>query len=58
MFFIDSEYKDLEKAEKYYLMAVEKEYSLAMTNLGVLYETEYKDLRASRKILLNGSGKR
>ena len=33
----ESEYKDYEKAEKYYLMAVEKEESQAMNNLGVLY---------------------
>jgi len=47
-----TEYKDMKKAEKYYLMAVEKDEARAMYNLAVLYQTEYKDMKKAEKYYL------
>ncbi|MDM8522396.1 tetratricopeptide repeat protein [Desulfococcaceae bacterium HSG8] len=41
--------KNYEKAEKYYLMAAEKDHPLAMTNLGWLYEDNFTDYRKAEK---------
>lgn len=44
--------KDFKKAEKYYLMAVEKNQSEAMSNLALLYQIELKDLIKAEKYFL------
>ncbi|NJL59736.1 MAG: sel1 repeat family protein [Desulfobacteraceae bacterium] len=41
--FIYVNLKEYEEAEKYYLMAAEKDSVAAMNNLGVLYEENFKD---------------
>jgi TPR repeat protein len=48
----ETEFKDFKKAEKYYLMAVEKEHADAMFNLALLYETEFKDFKKAEKYYL------
>ena len=44
--------KDIAKAEKYFLKAVEKGHAGAMNNLAGLYKTEYKDSRKAEEYLL------
>ncbi len=44
--------RDFEKAEKYYLLAVEKGDAEAMHNLAFLYEREYKDFKRAEKYYL------
>ncbi|MCP4696543.1 MAG: hypothetical protein GY862_06810, partial [Gammaproteobacteria bacterium] len=44
--------KEYARAEKYYLMATEKEHAVAMNNLAVLYENEYKDYVKAKKYYL------
>ena len=46
------ELKQYEKAEKYYLMAVEKENVGAMFSLGILYQYELKDYQKAEKYFL------
>ncbi len=48
----NTEFKDLKKAEKFFLMAVEKEHPGAMNNLAVLYKNEFKDLKKAEKFYL------
>jgi len=47
-----SEFKSLRKAEKYYLMAVEKGHLGAMNNLAVLYKNEFKSYDKAKKYYL------
>jgi TPR repeat protein len=44
-----TEFKDFEKAEQYYKMAVEKGLDWAMNNLAQLYQTEFKDLEKAEQ---------
>ncbi len=43
---------DFKMAEKYYLMAVEKEHVSAMYNLALLYQLEFKDFQKAEKYYL------
>jgi TPR repeat protein/DNA-binding Lrp family transcriptional regulator len=47
-----NEFKNFKKAEKYYLLAVEKGASDAMYNLAWLYATEFKDFKKAEKYYL------
>ncbi|MBI4648936.1 MAG: SEL1-like repeat protein, partial [Bacteroidia bacterium] len=44
--------KEIDKAEKYYLMACEKGIPEAMNNLAILYQTEHKDIEKAEKYYL------
>ncbi|NOQ26626.1 MAG: tetratricopeptide repeat protein [Bacteroidales bacterium] len=44
-----SEFKEFKKAEKYYLVAVEKGYAEAMNNLASLYQSEFKEFKKAEK---------
>lgn len=45
-------FKDFKKAEKYYLLAVEKSHASAMYNLALLYTNEFKDFKKAEKYYL------
>jgi tetratricopeptide (TPR) repeat protein len=46
------EYKDYEKAEEYYLKAVEKGHAGSMNNLSLLYQQEYKDYKKAEEYFM------
>ncbi len=48
----DAFIKDFEKAEKYYLKAIEKNQSEAMSNLALLYQIEFKNLIKAEKYFM------
>ncbi|MCH7516021.1 MAG: SEL1-like repeat protein [Bacteroidetes bacterium] len=48
----ETEFKDFDKAEKYYLMAVKKDDPTAMNNLALLYQSEFKDFDKAEKYYL------
>lgn len=48
----DNYIKDYKKAEKYYLMAIEKDNLSAMFNLAILYNTELNDNKKAEKYYL------
>ena len=53
----ESEFKDFKKAEKYYLLAVEKNHADSMNNLALLYEIEFKEFKKAEKYYLLAVGR-